>query len=102
MGDAHDNNDWFIWGVVMGDQITFVLEDGVRLLFELVFMIMMPILISGLVVGVFQAATQIQEMTLSFIPKIIILLVLLEWFGPLMTQMWVEYATKILKLAMAL
>ena len=56
----------------MGDQITFVLEDGVRLLFELVFMIMMPILISGLVVGVFQAATQIQEMTLSFIPKIII------------------------------
>ncbi|MFD3303800.1 flagellar biosynthetic protein FliQ [Alteromonas macleodii] len=86
----------------MGDQITFVLEDGVRLLFELVFMIMMPILISGLVVGVFQAATQIQEMTLSFIPKIIILLVLLEWFGPLMTQMWVEYATKILKLAMTL
>lgn len=87
---------------MMGDQITFVLEDGVRLLFELVFMIMMPILISGLVVGVFQAATQIQEMTLSFIPKIIILLVLLEWFGPLMTQMWVEYATKILKLAMTL
>ena len=86
----------------MGDQITFVLEDGVRLLFELVFMIMMPILISGLVVGVFQAATQIQEMTLSFIPKIIILLVLLEWFGPLMAQMWVEYATKILKLAMTL
>lgn len=86
----------------MGDQITFVLEDGVRLLFELVFMIMMPILISGLIVGVFQAATQIQEMTLSFIPKIIILLLLLEWFGPLMTQMWVEYATKILKLAMTL
>lgn len=39
-------------------------------------------LVAGLVVSIFQAATQIQEMTLSFIPKIIAALVALVICGP--------------------
>ena len=54
---------------------------------ELALMIAMPMLLVGLIVGltvsIFQAATQIQEMTLSFIPKIvsifITLLVAFPW-----------------------
>jgi len=86
----------------MGDPITFMLQSAVMLLFELITMIMIPILIVGLIVGVFQAATQIQEMTLSFIPKIIVLVLILILFGPLMTQMWVEFATRVIKLIMVI
>jgi flagellar biosynthetic protein FliQ len=84
----------------MGDPISFMLQSAVMLLFELITMIMIPILVVGLIVGVFQAATQIQEMTLSFIPKIIVLVLVLILFGPLMTQMWVEFATRVIKLVM--
>ncbi|MDX9689118.1 MAG: flagellar biosynthetic protein FliQ [Proteobacteria bacterium] len=47
-----------------------------------------PILMTGLVVGVlislFQAVTQIQEMTLSFIPKLVIVFVVTVWLLPFM------------------
>jgi flagellar biosynthetic protein FliQ len=55
---------------------------------ELAMKIGMPILLVGLVVGllvsIFQAATQIQEQTLSFIPKIVGLAVVLVVAGPWM------------------
>jgi flagellar biosynthetic protein FliQ len=41
-------------------------------------------LVVGLVVSVFQAITQIQEQTLSFIPKVIALVVIMALFGPWM------------------
>jgi flagellar biosynthesis protein FliQ len=48
----------------------------------------LPMLLAGLVVGlivsVFQAVTQIQEQTLSFIPKIVALVVVMMLFGPWM------------------
>jgi len=45
----------------------------------------------GLLISIFQAATQIQEQTLSFIPKLIALVVALVMFGPWMLQMWINY-----------
>ncbi len=55
---------------------------------QLAFMIAMPLLLVGLVIGlfvsVFQAVTQIQEQTLSFIPKVVGLCVLLVVLGPWM------------------
>ena len=49
---------------------------------ELALVISAPVLIAGLAVGllvsIFQAVTQIQEMTLSFIPKIIVMVVLMD------------------------
>jgi flagellar biosynthetic protein FliQ len=51
-------------------------------------LVMAPLLISALIAGVlaglFQAATQIQEPTLSFVPKIVALSVALLYFGPWM------------------
>ena len=40
----------------------------------------------GLLIGIFQAATQIQEMTLSFIPKLLALVIALFVGGPWMIQ----------------
>lgn len=56
--------------------------------------VLLPVLLStlivGLLVGIFQATTQIQEMTLSFLPKLIVLAVMLylggPWFLRIMTQ----------------
>lgn len=48
-------------------------------------------LLTGLVVSVFQAATQINEMTLSFIPKLIAIFVVLVLFGPWMMGILLDY-----------
>lgn len=45
----------------------------------------------GLLVSVFQAATQINEMTLSFIPKLVAVFVTLVVAGPWMTSLLVDY-----------
>jgi flagellar biosynthetic protein FliQ len=55
----------------------------------------LPFLLAGLVVGllvsIFQAATQIQEMTLTFIPKIIVTGVVIAFGGPWMLDQLVSY-----------
>jgi len=59
-----------------------------------------PLLLSalavGLLVGMFQAATQINEMTLSFIPKLGILVVALFVFGPMMLSNIVNFARNLI------
>lgn len=48
-------------------------------------------LVTGLVVGLFQAATQIQEQTLSFIPKLLAMVVALVVTGPWLLQVIIDY-----------
>jgi len=52
-------------------------------------------LIIGLVVSIFQAATQINEMTLSFIPKLIGMFLVLIITGPWMVNMMVDYIQRL-------
>ena len=52
-------------------------------------------LIVGLVVSIFQAATQINEMTLSFIPKLIAVFVTMVIAGPWMTAVLVDYIRRL-------
>jgi len=51
---------------------------------------------AGLVVGIFQAATQIQDMTLSFIPKLIVLVIVLGLTGHWMLRMLVDYTRNLI------
>lgn len=53
--------------------------------------LLIPALAVGLVVAMFQAATQINEMTLSFIPKLIIVVVVLMMAGPWMLQVIMNF-----------
>ena len=48
-------------------------------------------LIAGLVIGMFQAATQINESTLSFIPKLLLLVLTLFAAGPWMLRVLTEF-----------
>jgi flagellar biosynthetic protein FliQ len=57
--------------------------------------ILIPALIVGLVVAMFQAATQINEMTLTFIPKLIIVVVVLMLAGPWMLQLITDFTIEL-------
>ena len=52
-------------------------------------------LVAGLIVSIFQAVTQIQEMTLSFIPKILAVILSLFLFLPWMLNHLVLYTTEL-------
>ena len=49
----------------------------------------------GLFIGVIQAATQIQEMTLSFIPKLLALVIVLFLIGPWMLRIIVTFTQRL-------
>jgi flagellar biosynthetic protein FliQ len=51
-------------------------------------------LAAGLVISVFQAATQIQEMTLSFVPKVLATILAVIIFGPWMMQVMLRFTTE--------
>jgi flagellar biosynthetic protein FliQ len=54
-------------------------------------------LVVGLLVGVFQAATQINEMTLSFIPKLVAMAVVIAIAGPWMLKVLVSYTRALIQ-----
>ncbi|MBY0429650.1 MAG: flagellar biosynthesis protein FliQ [Rhodospirillales bacterium] len=64
------------------------LLDISRTAFIVMMKVSAPALLGGLVIGlvisVFQAATQIQEMTLTFVPKVIVIFMTLVLFAPFM------------------
>lgn len=53
-------------------------------------------LIVGLAVSIFQATTQLQEQTLSFIPKIVAVLVTGVLFGPWMIRVMTDFTLRLL------
>lgn len=59
--------------------------------------ILIPALLVGLVVAMFQAATQINEMTLTFIPKLIIVVVVLMLAGPWMLQLITDFTIDLIE-----
>ena len=62
---------------------------------EVTLMISIPLLlvalITGLIVSIFQAATQINEATLSFIPKLVAMFITLAIAGPWMLNIMLDY-----------
>ncbi len=64
-------------------------------------MLASPLLLSalavGLLVGMFQAATQINEMTMSFIPKLLVLVAALVVAGPWMLGVIVNYTHQLME-----
>jgi flagellar biosynthetic protein FliQ len=75
-----------------------VMEIG-RQAIQVVLTIAAPTLLTaltvGLIVSVFQAATQINESTLQFVPKLVAMFVILLLFGPWMLQYLVDYIQRL-------
>lgn len=53
-------------------------------------------LVAGIVIGLFQAATQINEMTLSFVPKLLVLGLALAVGGPWMLEVLLDYTRRLI------
>ena len=56
--------------------------------------LLLSALVVGLLVGMIQAATQINEMTLTFVPKLAIVVVVLLVAGPSMLHALLDFATE--------
>jgi len=52
-------------------------------------------LATGLLISIFQAATQINEMTLTFIPKLVVMFLVLVVLGPWMMNILVDFVVKL-------
>lgn len=59
--------------------------------------LLLTALIVGVLVGVFQAATQINEMTLSFIPKLLAMAAVAVIAGPWMLRLLTEYTRRLVE-----
>jgi flagellar biosynthesis protein FliQ len=59
--------------------------------------LLLTALVAGLIVSVFQAATQINEMTLSFIPKLLAIFAALILAGPWMLNLMVDFTRRLIE-----
>ena len=72
------------------DVVTFG-NEALMILIVIVAVILLPALGVGLLVAIFQAATQINEQTMSFIPKLLVTFLVIMFAGPWMLKVMTEY-----------
>ena len=72
-------------------------QQGLYLLLMVAAPILLTVLAVGLVVSIFQAATQIHEATLSFVPKMVAAVAVLAIAGPWMLTTLIEYLQRTLQ-----
>ncbi len=77
--------------VMTADDVVFLGRDAMMV----TLLVSAPMLVSGLVIGlvisIFQSVTQIQEITLTFVPKIVLVMVSFVIFLPWMTDTMLEF-----------
>ena len=78
-------------------QVLTIGQQGLFTLLTVAAPVLLVVLVVGLLVSVFQAATQINEATLSFVPKIVAAFAVLAFGGPWMITTLVEYLQRTLQ-----
>lgn len=73
-----------------------LLQQTLWLAFQLALPILAALLMAALLMSVFQAATQILEPTLSFVPKLLVLVMVLALLGAWMGSRLIEFARQML------
>lgn len=72
-----------------------VLSDSLFMVIMLVSAIIIPSMIVGLIVAVFQAATSINEQTINFLPRLLVTLLALSWGGHWLVQKLMDFTFEI-------
>jgi len=72
-------------------QVLDVSREAIVVLLKLAAPLMLASLAVGLVISLFQALTQIQEMTLAFVPKILVIFISLLFFLPFMVTTLITF-----------
>ena len=78
------------------DSVTFIdiAREAIFVLIKISAPVMLISLFVGLIISLFQALTQIQEMTLTFVPKILVIFVTLILFLPYMLSTLTEFTER--------
>ena len=76
------------------ESVLDILQGAVYLIIILLLIILIPALVVGLLVSMFQAATQLNEQTLTFIPKLLVTFGVLMYAGPYMLGRLTEFMTQ--------
>lgn len=79
------------------ETVSTLSRQAIEAMFVLSLPIMLPALLLGLVVSLVQAATQINEATLSFLPKLIIVLLALAVAGDWMLIYLIDYTRALIQ-----
>ncbi|NOT10634.1 MAG: flagellar biosynthesis protein FliQ [Methylococcaceae bacterium] len=74
-----------------------VSQDAMMVAVKLTAPILLPSLAVGLIIAMFQAATQINETTLTFVPKLIVIGLVLLIVGPWMLQVFLDYFQELIR-----
>jgi flagellar biosynthetic protein FliQ len=82
--------------VSIGD-VTVLLRQGILEVLILASPLLLSALIVGLVVAILQATTSIQEQTLTFVPKVLAILLMLAFLGGWMFTSLGEYTTELFR-----
>ena len=72
-----------------------LIREALSLTALVVAAIIIPSLLVGLLVAMFQAATQINEQTLSFLPRLLVSFMTLIVLGPWLVTQWMEFTTRL-------
>ncbi|KRW59472.1 flagellar biosynthesis protein FliQ [Pseudomonas sp. TTU2014-080ASC] len=73
-----------------------IVREALWLTSMIVAVMVVPSLLVGLVVAMFQAATQINEQTLSFLPRLLVILLALIFAGPWLVRQLMEYTQNLI------
>lgn len=79
-----------------------LVSDSLKLTMQLVAVLVLPGLVVGFLVGIFQAATQINEQTLSFLPRLMVTLLAVILTGSWMASQLMDFCVEIFRRAAAL
>lgn len=78
------------------ETVLTVFQQTLEVIIVLILTVLLPALAVGLFVAILQAATQVNEMTLSFIPKILVTLVVLMIAGPWMLNIVLDFTRRLI------
>jgi len=77
------------------ETVLTIMQQTLHVITMLIAVILLPALFVGLLVSMFQAATSINEQTLSFIPKLLVTILVLVLAGPWMLSLITDYAHRL-------
>ena len=79
------------------ETVITIFQNTLQVILIILLIVLIPTLVVGLFVSMIQAATQINEMTLSFIPKLIVTVFTLMIAGPWLLNLVVEYTRSLIQ-----
>lgn len=79
-----------------GEQITYLIQQMLYTALEISLPFLLVALLIGILVSLFQSFTHLQEMTLSFVPKILVVTLMLTWLFPWMLKILTKFTNHLL------